>query len=224
MASVNVPAASLRPGIVPIRAGASQENRLVAAAKRGCAAAFEELCRPHTGRLLQMTLRITRNQEDSEDAVQDSLMRALIYIRNFDGRSSFSTWLTRIATNSALMILRKKRNSREMALEEQTEDGNERVYEIRDHRPDPEKRFEERERAEMLYAAIERLRPKLKRVVELQQLQEHSLEKTAKVLGISLTATKGRLFHARATLRKSPSVRAMCQRIPARRISMASAA
>ena len=212
MGSVSILGQSCVHRSVPLRTQTSEEGRLVAAAKRGCKAAFEELCRPHTGRLLHMTMRITRNQEDSEDALQDSLMRGLAHIKNFDGRSSFSTWLTRIATNSALMILRKKRAARELALEGQGEDGNDRVYEIRDGRPDPEKQYEEQERAEMLYAAIAKLRPKLKRVVELQQLQEHSLEETAKVLAISVTATKGRLFHARAALRNSPRFRVLRQK------------
>ena len=200
-------------------AWALREQRLVAAARRGHVAAFDELCQPYTGRLRHMTLRITRNKEDSEDAVQDSLMRAFVYIRNFDGRSSFSTWLTRIATNSALMILRKRRTSGEMALDErEDEDVKNWIYQVADHRPDPESRYAEREQAEILHGAIERLRPKLRRVVELQQLQENSLTKTATTLGISLTATKGRLFHARAALRKSAKVVSIRQRGMGRRM------
>src|SRR5450755_2969075 len=95
----------------------SSEFRLVAAAKNGHAAAFDALCHPHTKRLFRHTYRITRNREDAEDALQDSFLRASVHIHKFDGRSSFSTWLTRIAVNSALMILRKKRGSRETAME-----------------------------------------------------------------------------------------------------------
>ena len=58
--------------------------------------------------------RITRNHEDAEDAVQDAFLRAFLHLQSFDGRSTFSTWLTRIGINSALMILRKRRNSREV--------------------------------------------------------------------------------------------------------------
>ena len=85
------------------------EKRLVAAAKYGESVAFDVLCERLTPRILRSLLRITKNREDAEDALQDSLLSAFIHIAEFDGRSAFSTWLTRIAINSALMILRKKR-------------------------------------------------------------------------------------------------------------------
>jgi RNA polymerase sigma factor (sigma-70 family) len=85
---------------------------LLAQARRGHSGAFDALCQPHTRRLLRNTYRITRNREDAEDALQDSFMKAFVHINKFDGRSAFSTWLTRIAINSALMIIRKRRSSR----------------------------------------------------------------------------------------------------------------
>lgn len=212
--------------VVPVDDRYSREQSLVAAAKQGRSVAFDELCRPHAKRLLQMTYRITKNREDSEDALQDSFLRAFMYLKDFDGRSTFSTWLTRIAKNSALMILRKKRICREVALEDSDdrESTTPRIYEVPDSRPNPEKHYAARERARILRRAIVHLRPKIRRVVELQQLQEHSLGHTAQVLGISLAAAKGRLFHARAALRKSPALTAIRQNRRARRVRILSAA
>src|SRR6266478_3477362 len=91
------------------------ERSLVKAAKSGQSSAFTTLCQRHVPQLLRATYRITRNREDSEDSVQDALLRAFVHLNDFDSRSSFATWLTRIAINSALMNLRKKRTSREIA-------------------------------------------------------------------------------------------------------------
>src|SRR3981189_1927294 len=92
------------------------EQALVAAAKQGQAEAFGAMCEPLARKLIESANRITRNREDAEDALQNAFLSAFIHIKNFDGRSSFSTWLTRIAINSALMTLRKKRNSREIPI------------------------------------------------------------------------------------------------------------
>jgi RNA polymerase sigma-70 factor, ECF subfamily len=90
------------------------EQALVAAAKQGQVEALGALCQPLARKLIHSAQRITRNREDAEDALQDAFLSAFIHIKNFDGRSSFSTWLTRIAINSALMTLRKKRSSQEV--------------------------------------------------------------------------------------------------------------
>src|SRR5215470_2265727 len=86
------------------------EDALLTAVKRGQTSAFDELWQSHANRLLRTTYRITRNREDAEDALQGALLNAFVHIRTFDGRSSFSTWLQRIAINSALMILGKNRS------------------------------------------------------------------------------------------------------------------
>jgi RNA polymerase sigma-70 factor (ECF subfamily) len=91
------------------------EATLLATARSGETAALDTLYRAHAEKLFRTVHRITRNREDAEDAVQDSLLRAFLHLKSFDGRSTFSTWLTRIGINSALMILRKKRSSREIS-------------------------------------------------------------------------------------------------------------
>ncbi len=185
-----------------------RETKLLAAAKGGQTIAFDELCQPYAKRLLPTIHRITRNREDAEDALQDSLLRAFLHIREFDGRSSFSTWLTRIAINSALMILRKRRKGLEVSI---TDDLSQGLWNITDGRPNPEKYCAQREREKILRSAVENLRPSIRRVVQLRQLQEHSMKETASVLDISLAAAKARLFHARAALRKSALLKRIAQ-------------
>ncbi len=182
---------------------AACEARLVSAAKRGHQAAFGELCEFHAKRIFHTMLRITRNREDAEDALQDSFVSAFVHLGKFDGRSSFSTWLTRIAINSALMKLRKNRACREVSMEEPVDVGEKRPrYELADGAPDPEERCAQRERERIVTAAVRELRPAIRQAVEIRQLQGCSVNETAQTLGISVAATKGRLFQARAALRK----------------------
>ena len=93
------------------------DEMLASRAKSGDTDAFVELSKRHANRVFQATYRVTRNRQDAEDALQDAFLNAFTHMRNFEGRSSFSTWLTRIAINSALMILRKKRNCQEVLID-----------------------------------------------------------------------------------------------------------
>ena len=189
------------------------ETQLVAAAKRGRTGAFEALCEPNAGRLFQTAYRMTGNREDAEDAVQDSMMRAFIYIKDFDGRSSFSTWLTRIVINSSLMLLRKKRNHPTSSLDgDHDPEAREFCLQVSDRAPDPEKSYLQKERESGLHTAVSALRPSIRRALVLQQLQELSLKETAEAMGISISAAKARLFHAKSTLRKSLALKRMRRR------------
>lgn len=188
------------------------EERLVEAAKAGHTAAFAALSERHKQQLVSTALRITRNLEDAEDAVQDALLSAFVHVRRFDGRSSFLTWLTRIAINSSLMILRKKRTSREIAISGTDDSASEGLtFEIVDQAPNPEHLYAQFEKERILQKAVLRLRPTLRQVVEIQQLQENSLRETAKAMRISVAAAKARLFHAKNTLRRSSILRLMRQ-------------
>lgn len=188
------------------------DKNLVLAAQSGESTAFSELCHRHTQQLFRAAFRVTRNREDAEDAVQEALLNAFVHVTDFDGRSSFATWLTRIAINSALMILRKKRTSQEIAIESQEEDGTLAVlHQVPDRAPTPEGRYAQREREGILKKAIDNLRPSLGQVVKIQHLQERSIRETAQMVGISVAAAKARLFHAKAALRRSPRLRLMYQ-------------
>ena len=187
---------------------AVSETRLLSAAKRGQQAAFGKLCERHAKRIYHTTLRVTRNHEDAEDALQDSFLSAFVHLRNFDGRSSFSTWLTRIAINAALMKLRRNRGSREIPMDELagTQDASLR-FEPADGHPDPEEDYARQEQQRVVVGAVSSLRPSLRSVIEIRELQESSMRETAERLGISVAAAKGRLFHAKAKLRKTLRLR-----------------
>jgi RNA polymerase sigma-70 factor, ECF subfamily len=188
------------------------EAQLLRDSRPGKAEAFQTACEALRPRLLKIALRITRNREDAEDAVQDSLMRAYIHIGNFQGNSAFSTWLTRILMNSALMINRKNRNARQVSTEDLSRPGEPGLhFQIPDRSPDPEQTFVQSERTRILHRAIRKLRPRMRAVVEVAQFHDLPIRETAKVLDISVAAAKGRLFHARAQLRKSSALRAIAR-------------
>ena len=178
------------------------EQVLLAAAKQGQTEAFGALCEPLARKLVQSAQRITRNREDAEDALQDAFMSAFIHIKNFDGRSSFSTWLTRIAINSALMTLRKKRSSREIPIGSGELGANGVGWDVPDPSANPEKLYAQREKQRILREAICELRPTIRQAVEIQ-LRELSMKETAGMIGVSVAAAKGRLFHGRRALRKA---------------------
>src|SRR5580692_9518906 len=123
------------------------EEHLIAAAKTGRRAPFGELYERHLKRVSCVTRRIIRNREDAEDAAQECFLNAFVHLKDFDGRSQFATWLTRIAINVALMKLRKKRGAREIPIDEPNpsfESVTQR--EFRDDAPDPEESCSLRER------------------------------------------------------------------------------
>ena len=178
------------------------DERLVAVAKMGNGTVFEELHRRHAEKVFWVAHRIIRHREDAEDAVQESFLSAYVHLHTFDGRAKFSTWLTRIVINAALMKVRKNRPAREIQLKNGTEALDPHFeHEFRDFSPNPEEICAKAERQAGLRQAIAELRPSLRKVVELHQLQECSMNETARILGISVAAAKARLFHARAALR-----------------------
>ena len=180
------------------------DESMVEAAKGGHSTAFATLSERYRQQLFRAAHRITRSCEDAEDAVQGALLRAFVHLRDFDGRSSFSTWLTRIAINSALMRLRKNRASREIPMDESAGSGDTLSrFEPADWRPDPEEHYAQRERQSIVAGAVHGLRPAIRTVVEIRELQECSIKETAQRLGLSVAAAKGRLFHGRAALRKA---------------------
>src|SRR5246127_5686987 len=97
---------------------AKEDALLVAAAKARDTRAFELLVERHERRIFSMAQRITRNREDAEDVVQQSFQKAFVHLKKFQGSSLFHTWLTRIAINEALMLLRRKRGLNEVPIKE----------------------------------------------------------------------------------------------------------
>ena len=178
------------------------EELLVSAARSGDCTAFMELCGRHSSQIRWRIHRITRNPEDAEDAFQDTLLRAFLNLKRFEGRSSFSSWLTRIAINSALGLLRKKRASELPIPLSSDNSANWILGEIPDQSETPEVYCERREKEELLRSAILRLPPIFREVVELRHEREYSALEIAEVLGISVAAAKSRLSRARKAVRQ----------------------
>jgi RNA polymerase sigma-70 factor (ECF subfamily) len=181
------------------------EEQLIATAKTGSRAPFGELCERHAKKVFRIIYRIMRNREDAEDAAQECFLNAFVHLKDFDGRSQFATWLTRIAINAALMKLRKDRGAREVPIEEPNPSSEPVAQrEFRHDAPDPEESCSLRERKRIVESAISGLRPRTRNVVELIHLQEHSIRETAEILGISMGAVKSRMFHAKIALHRMP--------------------
>jgi RNA polymerase sigma-70 factor, ECF subfamily len=179
----------------------NEEATLVLAAKLGDGQAFEILIERYQRRILAVARRFTRIREDSEDIVQQSLQKAFVHLHQFEGKSSFSTWLTRIAINEALMFVRRGRGMHEVSIDDLG--GNEetaRGLEIPDPRADPEISVLRGEWSQILSAAMNRLTPGTRKAIELRELTELSTKEAAWVLGLSVGAVKSRLFHGRRKL------------------------
>jgi RNA polymerase sigma-70 factor (ECF subfamily) len=122
----------------------------------------------------------------------------------FEGRSSLATWLTSIAINHALILLRKRRSLRELPFDDSNNDeGTTPALLIADASPDPEASYLQGERARILSAAVGELSPGMQRAIELQELGELTTRETAQHMGLSVSAVKARVFRARRSLAKS---------------------
>ena len=181
----------------------ASDESLVAAARSGGYSAYAELCRRYRESVFRTVQRITRNKEDAEDALQDSWMKAFINISRFQGKSAFSTWLTRIAINSALMILRKRRWHKETSLDDPSDSDDSKPLEIVEPSHNPEEHIIRMERQLRVRQAIRRLSPSLRKVAEIRQSQDVPIKEIAMIAGLSVSATKSRLSRARVALRRS---------------------
>ncbi len=179
----------------------SGDQQLVAAARSGSRTAFNELCHLYSRRLYKKTLSITRNAQDAEDALQESFLRAFLALESFEGRASFYTWLTSIAINSALGVLRKHRRRPEISLDSTSRQEEESVLEeLRALAPNPEQIFEQQQRHAKLMKAIRRLPVNLREAVQTRLTEDCSVKEIANRLNISPAAAKSRLHRARRRL------------------------
>ena len=163
--------------------------------------AQEYLFARHTARLYQIAFGVLHNKEDAEDALQEALCHAYTNLRSFQGRSSFSTWLTRIVINSALMTLRRKGVHRESSLDEILDNPSERrPHRIVEARPDAEKICLAIEIEALLEHHVGRLPAAMRAAFQLGGMDGLSARESSQALGIPVSAFKSRLFRARRRL------------------------
>ncbi len=179
------------------------DSDLVARLKAGDQAAYAQLVNDHAARIYRLALRMMGNETDAEDVLQETFLSAFKSIDNFEERASLSTWLYRIATNAALMRLRRKEPEL-VSVEEPVErdDGDLLPRQFFDFCCLPEEDFLRAEaRAEML-RAIDELPATLRSVFILRDVEGLSTEETAAALDLSISAVKSRLMRARLKLRE----------------------
>ena len=182
----------------------ADDHAIVVAARSGDQEAFAILVKRHTGKVFAVALRYARVREDAEDIVQETFQNAFLHLDKFEGKSAFLTWLTRIAINQALMLLRSRRSRPEISMDvSNSEEIAASVLGAPDSRPDPEANYFLRESGEMLSAAIGKLRPPVRTAIELCELADLSTRETALCMGISVAAVKARVFRGRKHLRKT---------------------
>jgi RNA polymerase sigma-70 factor, ECF subfamily len=178
------------------------ERTLVVAAKNGDEQAFETLFKRYQRKTLAVVLRYTRVVQDAEDIVQQSFCKAFVHLCQFQGESSFSTWVTRIAINEALMFLRRIGPVREVSMDDIGDAGSADSLGICDSNADPEDHYAQREKVRMLSKAVRSLRPGLRTTIVLRELRELSTRETARRMGLSVATVKARIFRGKRQLRQ----------------------
>lgn len=179
------------------------ELDLINRTRQGDAAAFNELVNRYERRIFRLAKRITQNDEDAEDVLQESFLKAYQNLDSFQGNSKFYTWLVRISVNEALMKLRKRKTDRTVPLDEPMDTGEETVQrEIAVWDGTPEQRYSQEELHGILEDAIDSLKPVYRTVFVLRDVEEMSTEETAEALNLSIPAVKSRLLRARLQLRE----------------------
>lgn len=192
------------PDEIAASAPVDEESALVHRALAGNSEALERLLAPHIARLHRIAFRVLGNKEDAEDAVQDGLLSAHRKLKSFQGRSRFSTWLTRIVINAALMLRRRKSVRPESSLDEMeggiTADPRNRIV---DPQCNPEQLCASAESGALIEESVRRLPRKLQAAFRLCKMEGLSEVESAAILGVGRGTCKARLFRARKQLARS---------------------
>lgn len=187
-----------------------EEWEAVQRALAGNPGALATLFAPDQARLYRSAFSLLRNKEDAQDALQDALLSAYLKLRSFEGRSRFSTWLTRIVLNAALMNRRKLHSHPHVSLDEiLDEDLKFPPAAVVDEGPDPERVCSQVENPDAVLATIRRLSPLLRSALHLRDLQGFSLKEAAELEGVSTTVMKSRLLRARRKLANGLDARSL---------------
>jgi len=177
------------------------DEELVSAAKSASRDAFAELWNRHAPTLYRLVYRVLNSHEDTEDALQESFFKAYLHIAEFKGNAKFSTWLARIAINTALGELRRRRSRPAFAVAWTHDDDVLRYVDIADKRIDIEKAYELVDAQQRLRKAMTRLRPDQRRLLELKHTHDYSNRELAALVGMSVPSVKSVLHRANKSLR-----------------------
>ncbi len=182
------------------------ENFSLEALRNGDRNEFSRLVEAYYAMIYRLAIKMVGNPQDAEDILQETFIKAYRHLKDFDGRSSLSTWLYRVATNEALMFLRRK-HPEQVSIDEpvDTEEGEMEPVQIVDWCCLPEQELLSSEARLHLDRAIDVLSPSLRVAFVLRDIQGLSTLETSEVLNLSETAVKTRLSRARLRLREELS-------------------
>ncbi|MBE7037161.1 MAG: sigma-70 family RNA polymerase sigma factor [Ruminococcaceae bacterium] len=180
------------------------EQDLIKKAQEGDVEAFEQLIRDYEKRILNYCFRMMGNLSDAEDAAQEVFVKIFRFIDSFNGQSSFSTWLYRIASNVCLDLLRKaKRQPKDtVSIYQENDEGEEYSIAIEDTEPDPYERAQLSEAQKVLKEALNQLSDEHKQVIILRDIEGLSYEEIAEAMGTAPGTVKSRINRARQMLKK----------------------
>ena len=179
----------------------------LSALRAGDRAEFARLVEAYSDRIYRLALKILNDPQDAEDVLQETFIKALRSLPTFEGRSSISTWLYRIAVNEALMLVRKRKPDA-VSIDAEKDDGESETepVEIVDWCCLPEGELLNAEARRFLDEAIQQLTPALRAVFVLRDIEGLSVKETADTLGLTEATVKTRLLRARLKLREALSV------------------
>ncbi|MCX7732340.1 MAG: sigma-70 family RNA polymerase sigma factor [candidate division WOR-3 bacterium] len=178
------------------------DEELVRRVQQGNMEAFEELVRRYERKVYNITYRLLGNEQDATEALQDTFLRAYRFLPKFQFKSSFYTWLYRIATNVSLTRLRRRGNVEVVSLDAPVPDTDDLKFDLPDTAQTPEEAFAQKRLREKLDQAVRELPEEYRKVVVLRDLQGLSNEEVSRILKLSVPAVKSRLHRARLALRE----------------------
>lgn len=177
------------------------ESQLIEQAQGGNRFAFDELVNLYQPRMLRTSLRMLRNMDDAEDAVQQAFVSAWQNLDRFRGDASFSTWITRITLNEALTALRRRKRQF-VELTEASADQVESVNPLHvSGSEDPEQSVLRREREQLLHGSLQSVKPGYRQAMKLRLLEDLSLEEIAQRLRLPVNTVKIHLYRGRQAMK-----------------------
>jgi RNA polymerase sigma-70 factor, ECF subfamily len=186
-----------------------EEQTLIERMKAGDHRAFELIFDRYVGRVYRQALRLTGNETDAEDVVQEVFLLAYRKAKAFQGKSEFSTWLYRITVNAALTKLRQRKREKEVSLDDylpQFKDDGHHLMPVVDWSQDIDKLVAGNEINQIIHQALDQLSPVDRAVVVMSDLEDMSNREVGEALGLTIQAVKARLHRARLFLRGKLSV------------------
>jgi RNA polymerase sigma-70 factor, ECF subfamily len=181
------------------------EAAILASARAGDREAFRAIVEHHSQGVFRVAFRLTRSEQDAEDVVQETFLKAYTELGRFEGRAALGTWLHRIAANCAIDLMRR----RSLKLVSEAPDAEPVVMRLPAPAPGPDRQTEGRELREQVDAALADLTPLERAAFTLRHLEERTIEEICATLGQTPAATRHSIFRAVAKMRRvlAPLVR-----------------